>query len=608
MGACCGMDQFTWIVVMTTIVGFVYAFGIGANDVANAFGSTVASGSLSLKQAVMVAAVMEFCGALFLGASVTNTVRSKIFDYKDYEDEPEIVMLGMFTSLLTGAVMLLGKFTGKTKKSAHGFKLYVALAQNLLFPFSSVATAYALPVSTTHTIVGCIMGFTIAAKGIDSVNWEVVSKIAMSWIISPVSSGLIGFLFFICVERGILMSPKPFDRTYAFFPVILTIFIGIDVFYVINKGLANTDIDLTAGEAMAIGAGFGVASGLAWVFVIGPWAKRRIDLLHPELAEGYVAPEVDAEAEMGADGEVLKEDSEDIEEIDVDSFMEARAQARAEGKSDADIQASTYTSTSKAAPSVQKPKPTPIAAAPKEEAAEPTSRFGKWYKDFADSTFDQDLHQQSFDENKRVGEISDGAKHYDFKAERMFTYVQVFTACLNSFAHGANDVANAIAPISAVFLIWNYGELKSKAEVQKWILAYGGFAIVVGLLLYGYKVMKTIGYKMTYLSPSRGGCAELAASLVVVTASYMEIPVSSTQCIVGAVNGVGLVGGVKNVQWLVLLKVSISWVVTFFIASLLSGLIFAMFAYSPSLATPIVDPTDEPTMAPTFNTTFNSTL
>jgi phosphate/sulfate permease len=244
----------------------------------------------------------------------------------------------------------------------------------------TAATAYALPVSTTHTIVGCIVGFAIAAKGVDSVNWDVVGKIAMSWFISPVSSGIIGFAFFLIVERCILMSPHPYDRTYMFFPVILTIFIGIDVFYVINKGLANTSIDLTAGQAMGLGAAFGVASGLAWVVVIGPWAKNRIDTLHPELAEGYVAPDVETQTMEG--GEIAKDDTEEMEEIDVDAFMEARAQAHAEGKSDVDIQAYT----TKIVSDVPKPKPISIAAAPKEEKAEPTSAFGKWYKNFADST------------------------------------------------------------------------------------------------------------------------------------------------------------------------------------------------------------------------------
>ena len=171
---------------------------------------------------------------------------------------------------------------------------------------------------------------------------------------------------------------------------------------------------------------------------------------------------------------------------------------------------------------------------------------------------------------------------YCFPYQYLLHYIYIYS--LNSFAHGANDVSNAIAPLSAIIVIYQTGELESKSPVQKWVLAYGGIAIVLGLLLYGYRVIKTIGYKLSALSPSRGASAELAASLFVVTASFREIPVSSTQCIVGAISGVGLVGGFKNVQWLILARVCIGWVAVFFSAILLSAGIFSMFAFSPKLS------------------------
>jgi solute carrier family 20 (sodium-dependent phosphate transporter) len=182
----------------------------------------------------------------------------------------------------------------------------------------------------------------------------------------------------------------------------------------------------------------------------------------------------------------------------------------------------------------------------------------------------------------RAAEIWRGAEEFDNDTENLFTYLQVFTACLNAFSHGANDVSNTIAPFSAVITIYQTGEVPSKTDVEKWKLAFGGAAIVIGLLLYGYKVMKTLGYKLTMMSPSRGFCAELGASLVVVTASFNAIPVSTTQCIVGAVFGVGLVGGTKDVQWFLLLKVMLSWVGLFFCATVLAAGIFAYGAFSPA--------------------------
>lgn len=202
---------------------------------------------------------------------------------------------------------------------------------------------------------------------------------------------------------------------------------------------------------------------------------------------------------------------------------------------------------------------------------------------FGESTYNQDLHTQSMAENHRASKIWEHGEEYDRDAEHLFNFIQVFTACLNSFAHGANDVANAIAPLSAILYIYQNGSIESKTGVQKWLLAAGGAGIVLGLLLYGYKVMKSLGYKLTKLSPSRGASAELAASLTVVTASFLSIPVSSTQCIVGAISGVGLVNGPKNVQWFFLLRVMFGWGVMFFLAVILSAGVFSFAAFSPDL-------------------------
>ena len=504
--------EYLWMVIVGFVFGFGYAFGIGANDVANAFGSTVASKSLTLKQAIIAAGIFEFLGSVLLGAGVTNTIRSKIFDTDLYEGEADIVFLGMFCSLITGTIMLNG------------------------------ATYFGLPVSTTHTIVGCIMGFSIVAKGFDSINWDTAILIFKSWIISPLASGVAGFIFFAMIKYTVMTSENSFQRAYYTFPIVLTVFIGIDMFYILYKGFNNKDFadNFTLKKVLPPSFGAGAVCGLIWIFIIGPIAMKRA-IQHVEDKEAAVAEKKEAagDEEVGADG---KE-----EENDEDAAL-----------------------TKKEAPEA------PEQAVPEEE------KKGMFQK-FADSTYKQDLQAQSMSESQRAAEIWDEYTQYDPKTEQLFTYVQVFTACLNSFAHGANDVANAIAPISAMLLIYREGELKSKAPVETWILAYGGGAIVIGLLIFGYRVMKSIGYKLTGLSPSRGACAELAASLFVVTASYMEIPVSSTQSIIGAVSGVGLVGGVKNVQWLFLLRVCVSWAVVFFSAVLLNAGIFSMFAFTPKL-------------------------
>jgi len=563
------LREYLWIAVLGGICGFFYGFLIGANDVANAFASTVSSKSITLKQAVIIASICEFSGALFLGASVTGTVRSKIFDVSIYQDEPEVLMFGMFTSLLTAACMLF------------------------------LATHLGLPVSTTHDIVGCIMGFSIAAKGFSSIQWDVVKKIILSWVASPLVSGFIAFLLFGATKIFVLKTDNPYQRAYYAFPVVLFIGIGIDLFFVLEKAATNYEnymAHLHLYWALPVSFGTGFVAGLLWIFVFGRFAKRRADHFRA-IREGRMDEIGDVEkpkdAEFQGSEEIEKDIGKDIDEdIDEDDL-------------EYDDEGHVY----------QVNKKVPVASAvkvedledPKDEStdaedeaedseAAPESNgqsatifqsVRAYGEKFANATYNQDLRTKSLHENPKAAEIWEKGEVYDPDAEFLFTYVQVFTACLNSFAHGANDVANTIAPTSAIIFIYQNGIVSGKSPVQKWLLAMGGGAIVLGLLLYGYRIMKTLGYKLTILSPSRGACAELGSSLTVVTAAFLGIPVSTTQCITGAISGVALCGGIRNVQWWMLARVCVSWAFLFFIGSILSAGVFSFGAYSPSLSTPV---------------------
>ena len=190
------LTEYLWISVLGGIIGFAYGFIIGANDVANAFALSVSSKSITLRQSVIIASVCEFAGAYFLGTSVTSTVRSKIFNVSLYKHEPEVLMFGMFTSLNSAKVWLF------------------------------IATYFGMPISTTHDIVGCIMGFSIAAKGFSSIEWEVVIKIFISWFASPLYAGAIATTFFSLVKYFVMRSSNPFERAYYTLPIVLTIGIG----------------------------------------------------------------------------------------------------------------------------------------------------------------------------------------------------------------------------------------------------------------------------------------------------------------------------------------------------------------------------------------------
>jgi solute carrier family 20 (sodium-dependent phosphate transporter) len=504
------IEQYLWIAILGGIGGFAYGFLIGANDVANAFASSVASKSVTLKQAVIIASIFEFSGAFFLGASVTSTIRSKIVDSDLYESQPDILMLGMFSALVSANIMLY------------------------------IATHFGMPVSTTHDIVGSIMGFSIAAKGFDSIHWDVATKIFMSWVASPLLAGTVGAILFACVKFGIMRSEHPYTRAYNTFPIVITVGLGIDIFYVLYKASSNfksfTEETLDVRWVVPASFGAGAFVGLLWLVIFGPIARKRTDAARAK---------------------------RELEALEAEKRAEAAAEAGLEGSDDPKV-------------------------VEDDEPARPVGALAKFSKAFADNTYKQDLEKQSFHESPGAQKIWDQGEVFDQDAESMFSYIQVFTACLNSFAHGANDVSNTIAPLSAIIQIYQDGVVNSKATVQKWVLAYGGIAIVLGLLLYGYRVMKSLGYKLTMLSPSRGACAELAASFTVVTASFLELPVSSTQCIVGAVCGVGLVGGTANLEWKFLVTVLFGWVTLFFSAVILAAGVFSMFAFSPSLTEPVI--------------------
>ncbi|GKY96989.1 hypothetical protein MPSEU_000657800 [Mayamaea pseudoterrestris] len=515
---------YLWIAILGGIFGFFYGFLIGANDVANAFASSVSARSLTLKQAVLVASICEFTGAFFLGASVTSTVRSKLFDVELYADEPYVLMFGMFTSLLSANLMLF------------------------------IATYFGMPVSTTHDVVGCILGFTISAKGFHSVDWSVIKKIIISWIASPLLSGAFAAIIFGAIKYLVMRAKNPYQRAYYTFPVILTIGIGIDLFYILYKGTSNfKEFQEKVSLKWVLPTSFGVGAfcGLVWIFILGPFARKRVEAQFAARDAAIVQAETDKadaeadKAEAAIKAEAAVNSSEDDDEDSPKREQSVAVEGEGVGGEDPVLE--------------QAPK---------------------WYKNMP---WDQDLHAQSMHESPRAAEIWDEQENFDENAEGLFNYIQVFTACLNSFAHGANDVANTIAPMSAVIEIYQTGAVNADATVQKWVLAFGGIAIILGLALYGYRVMKSLGYKLTKLSPSRGASAELGASLTVVTASFLGIPISSTQCIVGAVTGVGMFGGKGGIQWLFLLKVCCSWAVLFICCVLLSAGVFSFAAYSPDL-------------------------
>lgn len=403
------------LLCLAVAFGFFMAWGVGANDVANAMGTSVGSGALTIKQAIMIAAVFEFAGAYLAGGQVTSTIRKGIIDPELLAGSPELLVYGMIAALLSAGIWLL------------------------------VASVNGWPVSTTHSIVGSIVGFAAVGIGVDAVNWGKVGTIAMSWITSPLLAGVLSFGLFRSVQILILDTDDPFNRAKKYLPYYMFLMGFVMSMVTFVKGLSHVGLEISFLQSMVYSIGAGLL-----VVIIGVTLQSKIKV---------------------------------------------------------------------------------------------------------DENADRDFHYTS--------------------VEKVFAVLMMFTACGMAFAHGSNDVANAIGPLSAVnSIISAGGQVAQQSAMPMWILGLGGAGITAGLIMYGHKVMATIGKGITHLTPSRGFAAELAAGTTVVLASSTGMPISTTHTLVGAVLGVGLARGIAAINLNVIRTIFISWVITLPAGAFLSIVIF----------------------------------
>ncbi len=402
---------------LAALFGLFMAWGIGANDVANAMATSVGSKALTIKQAIMVAAVFEFLGAVLAGGAVTSTIRKGIVDPQLMSGTPELLIYGMLASLLAAGTWLL------------------------------VASRKGWPVSTTHSIVGAIIGFAAVGIGVDAVQWGQVVTIVMSWVVSPVTAGFIAFLIYMSVQRLILQREDPLERARRYVPVYIFLAAFTITLVTILKGLTHVGLDISITNSYLLAIGIAVAIAL-----VGAVAIQRI-------------------------------------------------------------------------------KPDPKAE----------------------------------------------KKQHFYTVERVFAVLMVVTACGMAFAHGSNDVANAIGPLAAVISVAQSGIVGAQSALPLWVLMLGGGGIVIGLATFGVRVIATVGKKITQLTPSRGFAAELAAATTIVIASGTGIPISTTHTLVGAVLGVGLARGIEAIDLRVVGKVFVSWVVTIPAGAFLAIVFFFVF-------------------------------
>lgn len=397
------MDYAAALLALAAIFGVFMAWGIGANDVANAMATSVGSRALTIRHAVIIAAIFEFAGAFLAGGEVTATIRSDIVDTNALNGSSHLLIYGMLASLLAAGIWLL------------------------------VATHHGWPVSTTHSIVGAIVGFASVGIGIEAVRWETMGTIVSSWVISPVLAGIIAYALFISVQRLILDDPDPFHKAKRYVPAYIFLAGFLVSSVTLLKGLKHVGLELTEAQSYLLAVVIGlVAMGLSKL------AIRRVNI---------------------------------------------------------------------------------------------------------DPAADREFHFAS--------------------VEKVFGILMIVTACTMAFAHGSNDVANAVGPMAAIIsVVESSGDLAQQTPVPAWVLFAGAVGIVAGLMMYGYKVIATVGKEITDLTPSRGFAAELATAGTVVLASGTGLPVSTTHTLVGAILGVGLARGIAALNLRVVRNIFMSWIVT----------------------------------------------
>lgn len=493
--------MYTWIFATGIIFAFYNAWGGGANDCANSFATAVGSKTLTLKQAILVASVFEFTGAVLMGSHVTDSVRKNIVSLDIFEDDPGALMLGMLCADLASAIWL------------------------------TVATYLRWPVSTTHSIIGAIIGFALAYGGGDAVNWEKTGYIVLSWLVSPLLAGIFSLTFFTLIKKFVFDSLTPFERTEKIFPVLTFITFFINTLFIIYKGSPALDIDeMPIENCIGISIGIGVFTGAISQFIYLPYARKRTLASTDSGPDEIEMQEEDSSRSSsyintfhGLEGETQTDDEVDDEDLD-----------------------------------------TKIQRVRENLSSLITERR----------------------ENK-INELHENAYRIDEKSDKLCSWLQIFTSCFSSFAHGSNDVANAIAPLATIYSIYTLDRVESTAVVPVWILLIGGIGIVFGLATWGYKIIDKIGRELTKVSPSRGFIIELAAAITVIIASRTELPVSTTHCQVGSVVGCGLSNGKKNVQWKLLKGIVWSWVITLPVTGFLSAALFSYGFYSPNSLTNI---------------------
>ncbi|CAI5480935.1 unnamed protein product [Closterium sp. Yama58-4] len=541
------IHSYTWIFVVTLIFSFLDGYSIGANDVANAFATSVGSRSLTLKQAICIAFFTEFGGAVALGATTAKTVKDDIIDINMFSSRPDLLMSGFMCALIASSAWVM------------------------------TASILGFPLSTTHSIIGALIGVGISAYGKDAVNWgwegRGVAQIATSWVLAPCLAGVLAAAVYTITLYGVMSRRNSLRAGIWAVPFYFTITSFIVSFYVFSRnsrwgflGEEGVHNSSNIGLTFAI---TGTITGATLIFSVGflvPFFIRRLEkeenlrwyhvfCIH-WLPEQPHDTKIDTYLKRTFTPQLLND--EERTELGMPAEDEEEEEERKEERWERQ----------------------------KSQHKSLVVRLAHHIKWLLLRTLYIDIVSVQR-QNRGAIRAHEVAILYDNKTEYLYSLLQVVTASFASFSHGSNDVAGSLGPLAGVYQLWETGTFSTHASIPYWMLVNAGIMIDLGLALYGYNIMRNLGNNITYHSPSRGFCMELGTALAVLTASFLALPVSTTQCIVGATVAVGLCNGKwRAINWGMVAIAGFGWVITLPVAGTASGLLYAVLTRGPSFTLP----------------------
>lgn len=572
------LSQYDWIIALITIAFCFSAFGNGANDVANSYATSVAARTLTMPQVGFLSMCTEFIGAVALGARVTGTIKNDIIDIDRFTDKPGVLILAMACAEAGSATWLM------------------------------VATRTGFPVSTTQTIVGALIGVGFASQASISWSWNSggVSQIAASWGVAPGIAAGFSALLFLTIKYSVLERKNSFTWAMRLIPFYLAFTAAILALFMVVEAPNAPDLEeFGAGKAAGIVLGvFGGMLLIAYGFFMPYFHRRlvkedaRVKFYHIPLGPLLWKDDPWLYYPASPDGDVVIDYYASAHSSGENTTPDIEKPADPEKKPEENVDdgsnnngSSTGGESSALEKNVdvahQRIRTTKKTLEPEERFLAPVAHLPLYHPrrlwSFLKFGLLQGVTRDCVShDNERLQKTHALAKQYDNRVEHLWTYAQVASAMIMSIAHGSNDVANAVGPWSAAYATWKAGDVDTEAETPVWMLVVAGFLLGAGFWFFGFHIVRSLGNRITQLSPTRGYSMELGAAITVLLASRLGLPVSTTQCLTGATLGVALMNfDVGAVNWRQLLFILSGWILTLPIAGLISGLLMVMALNTP---------------------------